>query len=184
MIPTDYINQWRKFAPWTSDNMIEQDLIILRAIVELFSNETIQNKLCFKGGTALHKLFTNPAARYSEDIDMSLTIDEPIGDVLSAIRQSIDPWLGKPRYSTRKWLTKFIYKVQSSTGDSIKLKIEINISETFHVQPYQKIPYSIESPWYAGQALITTYSLNEMLATKLRALYQRNKAFALCTACR
>ena len=36
-------------------------------------------------------------------------------------------------------------------------------------------PFSIRSPWFAGRAEIQTYSLDELLATKLRALYQRRK---------
>lgn len=35
--------------------------------------------------------------------------------------------------------------------------------------------YSIRSPWFEGRAEIQTYTLDELLATKLRALYQRRK---------
>lgn len=33
----------------------------------------------------------------------------------------------------------------------------------------------MKSRWYEGEAEITTYSLDELLGTKLRALYQRRK---------
>ena len=33
----------------------------------------------------------------------------------------------------------------------------------------------MESPWFSGQCEITTYTLEELLGTKLRALYQRKK---------
>ena len=33
-----------------------------------------------------------PATRYSEDIDLSIITDEPIGDILTEIRRAIDPW--------------------------------------------------------------------------------------------
>ncbi len=49
---------------------MEQDLVISRALVELFSRKTIAENLAFRGGTALHKLHLAPAMRYSEDIDL------------------------------------------------------------------------------------------------------------------
>jgi hypothetical protein len=37
MIPRDYITEWRQQARWTQDAQVEQDLIISRALVEIFS---------------------------------------------------------------------------------------------------------------------------------------------------
>ncbi len=39
----------------------------------------------------------------------------------------------------------------------------------------QDIPVKLDSEWDSGEALVPTYSLDELLATKLRALYQRKK---------
>ncbi len=36
-------------------------------------------------------------------------------------------------------------------------------------------PFEVESEWFFGNAKIKTYSINELLGTKLRALYQRSK---------
>lgn len=70
MIPRAYITAWRKIAPWSTDAQIEQDLILSRALVEIFSQPILSSQLAFRGGTALHKLFLTPASRYSEDIDL------------------------------------------------------------------------------------------------------------------
>lgn len=70
MIPHDYITSWRPQAPWVQDIQVEQDLVICRALVELFSNPVIAQSLAFRGGTALYKLYIKPPARYSEDIDL------------------------------------------------------------------------------------------------------------------
>lgn len=67
MIPKNFIIEWRKYAPWISDAQVEQDLIICRALTELFSSELICKTLAFRGGTALYKLYCNPSPRYSED---------------------------------------------------------------------------------------------------------------------
>lgn len=70
MIPKADIVAWRQVAPWISDAQVEQDLIIRRALVVMFRNPSIAEKLAFRGGIALHKLYLNPARRYSEDIDL------------------------------------------------------------------------------------------------------------------
>jgi hypothetical protein len=57
MIPQAYINEWQTVAPWVLDAQIEQDLIISRAICEIFSDPQLASSLAFRGGTALHKLF-------------------------------------------------------------------------------------------------------------------------------
>ena len=36
-------------------------------------------------------------------------------------------------------------------------------------------PFEVKNEWYTGKANITTYNINELLGTKLRALYQRKK---------
>ena len=70
MIPMAQITQWRQISPWSDDMQVEQDLILSRIIVDIFSDHLLRKELAFRGGTALHKLFLNPAARYSEDIDL------------------------------------------------------------------------------------------------------------------
>lgn len=70
MIPRLDIAKWQIKAPWKEFMQVEQDLIISRALVELFSDDFLSDNLAFRGGTALHKLYLNPAPRYSEDIDL------------------------------------------------------------------------------------------------------------------
>lgn len=56
-----------------------------------------------------------------------------------------------------------------------KIKLEINTREHFNVYGISKVLHKIDSPWFNGEAYVSTYSLEEMLGTKLRALYQRRK---------
>ena len=65
MIPQRYIEEWKIYAPWPNDAQVEQDLIIARALVEIFSDDMLRESLAFRGGTALHKLYVQPQARYS-----------------------------------------------------------------------------------------------------------------------
>lgn len=176
MISRDFISEWRAVAPWPQDYQVEQDLVISRALVELFSNKTLHDALAFRGGTALYKLHLNPA-RYSEDIDLVQTKAEPAGPMMEAIRSVLDPWLGKPRYKQTEGRVTFVYRFDS--GDvppiQLKLKVETNTREHFAVYGFQEIPFSVKSRWFEGSCSIHTYTIDELLGTKLRALYQRKQ---------
>lgn len=79
MIPQAHIIAWRQQVPWQTNEQVEQDLVICRALVEIFSDEFLAGKLAFRGGTTLHKLYLNPQPRYSEDIDLvQITAEEII----------------------------------------------------------------------------------------------------------
>lgn len=58
MIPRAFITEWRSHVSWSTDAQVEQDLILSRALVDIFSDDLIAKNLAFRGGTALHKLFS------------------------------------------------------------------------------------------------------------------------------
>lgn len=174
MIPQSYITAWRKQAPWEENYQVEQDLIIQRALITLFNDEFIKERLAFRGGTALHKLYLAPAARYSEDIDLVQIKAEPFGAIIDRVREQLS-FLGKPRIKQKEHNNSIVYSIQSEDDVPIKLKIEVNTREHFSVYGLVDIPVKLDSEWDQGEALIPTYQLDELLATKLRALYQRKK---------
>lgn len=174
MIPQSYITAWRKQAPWQENYQVEQDLIIQRALIALFKDEFIKERLAFRGGTALHKLFLFPAARYSEDIDLVQVKAEPFGAIIDRIREQLS-FLGKPRIKQKEHNNTIVYSILSEDDVPIKLKIEVNTREHFSVYGLQNVLVKIDSEWDSAEALVPTYSLDELLATKLRALYQRKK---------
>ena len=83
MIPQADIIAWRRVAPWPDDAMVEQDLVLSRALVEIFSDAALAHGLALRGGTALHKLVLAPPSRYSEDLDFVQVEAGPIGAVLT-----------------------------------------------------------------------------------------------------
>lgn len=175
MIPNIFIQNWSNHVKWQTPNQIEQDLIISRALVDLYNDPHIKDALVFRGGTALNKLFINPPSRYSEDIDFVQKNADPIGQTINAIREVLKPWLGDPKWKITQRSAKLIYKYESINKSASKLKIEINTTEHFQVLPLKTMPFSMDSDWFKGTADIITYEMDELMATKLRALYQRRK---------
>ncbi len=53
MIPRAHITAWRGTAPWATDAQVEQDLVISRALVDLYSNDLLAQELTFRGKTEL-----------------------------------------------------------------------------------------------------------------------------------
>ncbi len=87
MIPAQNIIAWGNNVPWAEQRQVEQDLIISRAIVAIFSAPLLSAELRFRGGTALNKLHFVVPMRYSEDIDLARTSNGPIATKLRALLQ-------------------------------------------------------------------------------------------------
>ena len=177
MIPRAHITAWRARAPWPTDAQVEQDLVLSRALVELYGNASVARTVAFRGGTALYKLFFSKPGRYSEDIDLVQIGAGPIGPILDAIRASLDPWLGDPKRKQSQDRVTMIYRFETTTKpvQLMRLKVEINTREHFTVLGIQHYLFVVESPWFSGKADIGAYRIEELLGTTLRALYQRKK---------
>ena len=177
MIPAQNIVAWGNLVPWTDARQIEQDLIISRALVEIFSDPMLRKALRFRGGTALNKLHFTAPLRYSEDIDLVRTSHGPIGPVLHQLRVVLEPWLGRAQFEQSPVAPKFRFRVEAEDGSGvpIRLKIEINTREVEAFDAPTALSLEVANPWFSGGAAISTFSREEMLATKLRALLQRDR---------
>jgi len=175
MIPAQNIIAWSQQAPWAEQRQVEQDLIISRALIELFGDPFLAQELRFRGGTALNKLHFSRPLRYSEDIDLVRTTSGPIRPILDRLHEVLDPWLGKPKFDQSPVAPKFRYMIEGEDKVPIRLKIEINTREREAYDSIQMRTFKVENPWFSGKVDIPTFSDEELLATKLRALLQRNK---------
>ncbi|GHT54850.1 hypothetical protein FACS189451_07400 [Bacteroidia bacterium] len=176
MIPKNAISEWTNIVPWIDINNVEQDLLICRALVAIYNDEFLASRLAFRGGTALHKLYISPQSRYSEDIDLVQIMPENVGAILDKLREVLS-FLGKPIVKQKKNNNTMVFRVDSTFPPvtPIRLKVEINCKEHFNVLGLVKIPFSVNNQWFTGDCGITTYQLDELVGTKLRALYQRKK---------
>ncbi|MDR2383968.1 MAG: nucleotidyl transferase AbiEii/AbiGii toxin family protein [Prevotellaceae bacterium] len=176
MIPEYAIKEWNQNIIWRQIEYVEQDLIICRALCDLFNNEYLASHLAFRGGTTLYKLYLNSQARYSEDIDLVQITAEPIKETIDTIRDVL-AFLGKPVIKQKIHNNTIIFRFDSEIPPVIpmRLKVEINTREHFNVLGLIQHDFSVKNQWFSGDCKITTYYLEELLGTKLRALYQRRK---------
>lgn len=176
MIPEVFIYQWEENHPWRIDQ-VEQDLIISRAIVEIFADDFLRQSLVFRGGTALHKLYITPQTRYSEDIDLIQINREPISPILKRIREKL-AFLGTKR-TVKQHIhnNTMVYRFDTEIPPiaNLRLKIEINTREHLNVLGIKEIPFEMKNEWFSGNCNVTGYEIEELLGSKLKALYGRKK---------
>lgn len=190
MIPLQDIISWREKAPWANDLMVEQDLLISRAVELIFTHPKLKTQLAMRGGTVLHKGHLAPAARYSEDIDLVLV--EPRRShrgIREDLANALKPLLGKPTESVITSVTLFVrnlaakskiarltyqYGPTDASGALAALKVEVNLNEAKPFFPLTTVPVEVPSTDGKPRFIdVVSYDLNEMLGTKLRALLQR-----------
>ena len=176
MIIANAITDWKERMQWREDIQAEQDLLICRCLVAIFGDEFLAGQLAFRGGTALHKLYFNPQPRYSEDIDLVQINAGPIKPILQRLGEVLS-FMPDKVIKQKRYNNTLLFRIDSEIPPirQIRLKIEINCFEHFTELGLIKKPFNMENQWFSGDCQLTTYQLEELLGTKLRALYQRRK---------
>ena len=120
--------------------------------------------------------FITTRDKFSEDIDLVQTKPGPIKPIMERIGEVVTFFEEKRTTQVRGHGAKGLYRFTSEyEGIRMRLKLEINCKEHFSILGWVDFPFEIESEWFSGKAEIKTYNINELLGTKLRALYQRSK---------
>lgn len=176
MIPRAFITHWSAGAPWPSELQVEQDLVLSRLIVAIANHELLGDELAFRGGTCLHKLHLPTALRYSEDLDFVRTTSGPVGAIVDALREVTES-IGLEERSRKigQGMATYVCRAPAEAGGTIRVKIETNVEETWPFLPREQRPFEVTSPWFTGICRVSTFAVDELMATKLRALYQRRK---------
>lgn len=174
MIPSDAVTAWSLDHPWPLREQVEQDLLLSRAICAIANDDYLGQELVFRGGTALHKLHLPQPWRYSEDLDYVRTSAGGIKTLTFALTA-----LGEQlKYEVRTRVgqhPKVLWRTTSLSGVPLRVKIEVNTYERSPVLPHLMLPYEVTSPWWSGRTEVRTFQPVELVATKIRALYQRSK---------
>ena len=174
MIPSSHIAHWAHEHPWPTADQVEQDLLLAQAICEIASDPLLGGELVIRGGTAYHKLFLPRPYRYSEDLDYVRTTAGGIGDITKRLT-SLGRSLGYDVRTEMGRHPKVFWRYTADSGAKGKIKVEMNTFERSPALPLASVPMAIASPWCEYEQEIPTFQVEELVATKLRALYQRSK---------
>lgn len=174
MIARNEIVAWGVNHPWPGMDQIEQDLLLSQAICEISNDLLLSEELALRGGTAFHKLFLARPFRYSEDLDYVRTSEGGIGPVMRRLTD-MGKELGYTVSTKMGMYPKVYWRFTAESGLPGKIKIEINTYERDPEQGFQFIRHEVDSPYYRGNAKVRTFHAEELIATKIRALYQRSK---------
>jgi predicted nucleotidyltransferase component of viral defense system len=100
----------------------------------------------------------------------------PIKPIMLRLGEVLD-WLPNRSTAQKRHSNKMFFRFDSEIPpvEQLRLKIEINCFERFNVLGFTKVPFAVKNSWFSGDAELTTYLFEELLGTKLRALYQRKK---------
>ena len=178
-------------APWAQMLQVEQDLLLSLAMVAVFQDDFLGQQVAMRGGTALHKVHLAPAARYSEDIDLVLVGGRPADHINRALRRVLAEVLGRPvqtiwddvkltirNLALPSRILRLLFRIPSVTkpGRFLTVKVEVNVSEKDSWGPMERIDHVVRVRDGEQSSVLVTYSLNEMLGTKMRALFSAGRA--------
>ncbi len=174
MIPADVVTAWGVGHPWSTRAQVEQDLLLSRAICAIADDDYLGDELVFRGGTALHKLHLPRPWRYSEDLDYVRSS----GTGIATLTRSLTTLGESLGFAVRTRVTehpKVYWRTTSVDDTPIRIKIEVNTHERSPALPLIHTQHHVASAWWTGVVSVQTFQPVELVATKIRALYQRSK---------
>jgi predicted nucleotidyltransferase component of viral defense system len=169
--------------------MIAEKDVVLTFLLQLLSERGILDRLAFKGGTCLRKMFLGTQGRFSTDLDFTGIADHDHEEVILAMMEAFEqPFHGiqfavadEGYYETQdglSWGVNPTYAHQWNASGVSEVRLQISRRET-PTLPTERRP-QIEQSYFKllpfAPAEITCLALEEILAEKIRACYQRNKA--------
>ncbi|MDR2707857.1 MAG: nucleotidyl transferase AbiEii/AbiGii toxin family protein [Nitrososphaerota archaeon] len=159
-------------------DLVEKDYVLGWILYGICSSP-LSNCLAFKGGTALSKIYFPGQWRLSEDLDFTLLGENNLEDFAAILSNdvpniiakdsNISVVLSKPPFLNPVYLqSRFQY-----TGPISKntVKIEITTEKFLGEVTEQIVPNMFDYPHY----LANVYTLETILAEKIRALIERGK---------
>jgi predicted nucleotidyltransferase component of viral defense system len=187
MLPKPQVQRYAR-DPGLRDLMIAEKEVVLTFLLQLLSERGLLARLAFKGGTCLRKMFIGSQGRFSTDIDFTGLEEHDHEDIILDMMAAFEqPFNGiqfsipdESYYETvdgLSWGVNPAYAHDWNTGGS-EIKIQISRRETptlptasrrqIEQSYFQHLPFAPDD--------ITCLAFEEIIAEKIRACYQRNKA--------
>jgi predicted nucleotidyltransferase component of viral defense system len=170
------------------DIMIAEKEIVLTYLLQLLSERGILGRLAFKGGTCLRKMFIGSQGRFSTDLDFTGLEEHDHEDIILDMMGAFEqPFHGThfsipddSYYETQDGLSWGVNPAYAhnwnAAGSEIKLQISRRETPTLAVERRAQLEQSYFRHLPFAPAEIPCLSFPELLAEKVRACYQRNKA--------
>src|SRR6266436_5115217 len=170
------------------DMMIAEKEVVLTFLLQLLSERGILDRLAFKGGTCLRKMFIGSQGRFSTDLDFTGLEEHDHQDVILTMMGAFEQEFHGIRfripdnyYETMdglSWGVNPTYAHEWNGAGESEIKLQISRRETPTLAPERKTQcqqsYFELLPF--APAEINCLALPEILAEKIRACYQHNKA--------
>lgn len=169
--------------------MIAEKEVVLTFLLQLLSERGILDRMAFKGGTCLRKMFLGTQGRFSTDLDFTGIEGHDHEEVILAMMEAFEqPFYGiqfaiadEGYYETQDGLSwgvnpTYAHEWNASGVSEVKLQISRRETPTLPTERRLQIEQSYFRLLPFAPAEITCLALEEILAEKTRACYQRNKA--------
>ncbi|MBI4477183.1 MAG: nucleotidyl transferase AbiEii/AbiGii toxin family protein [Acidobacteria bacterium] len=170
------------------DMMIAEKEVVLTFLLQLFSERGILARLAFKGGTCLRKMYFGNQGRFSTDLDFTGLEEHDHEDVILDMMDAFqEPFHGitftipdDSYYETQDGLSWGVNPAYTHDwnhgGSEIRIQISRRETPTLPTERRQQIEQSYFRFLPFAPAPIICLALPEIIAEKIRACYQRNKA--------
>ncbi len=170
------------------DIMIAEKEVILTYLLQFLAELGILDKLAFKGGTCLRKMFVGTGGRFSTDLDFTSLEEHDHEDIILDMMAAFEePFDGiafsipdDSYYETQdglSWGVNPVYVHDWNTGGESEIKLQISRRETptLATDRREQCDQSYFRHLPFAPVEITCLALPEIIAEKIRACYQRNK---------
>ena len=160
-------------------DLVEKDYVLGWMLYGIASG-SLSKKLAFKGGSALSKVYFPGQWRLSEDLDFTILGDSEWDGVAQALKEEIPELVEKasgiPMTMRKKPFTNPQYlqgRLQYRGPVSMNtVKLEISREMVVGEVVRRPVPQLFDYPRFS----VTVYTLENILAEKIRALVERGKA--------
>ena len=172
------VRSWADEHGLTDLLLAELDYRLVQALDAIYGDNFLRERLCMKGGTAINKLYLKETSRLSVDLDFNhIGSKEQVSEEKKNLREKITELLKAqdPSYNirTKRKYEQTTLKIgyRAVVGAPQNFKLEISHIERFPILGL--VEKQLET--FEGKFTIATYQLEELMATKLRALFERLK---------
>jgi predicted nucleotidyltransferase component of viral defense system len=161
--------------------LAELDFRLIQALQAVYKTPFLRDRLYLKGGTALNKLYLPGTNRLSVDLDLNaigpkeqvLRERTSIGEAVAAVLAQQDPGYNL----TYRWrydqVTLYARYSPLTAAAPQRLKLEISFIERFAI--LGRAERSLFASPLDEPLVVNTFHLEELVSTKLRALFDRRK---------